>query len=275
MSRPFYRALYVQVLAAIGAGILLGLCFPHAAERMKPLGDGFVKLIKMLIAPIIFCTVVLGIAGMEDMKKVGKTGGLALLYFEVVSTLALLLGLVIVNVVRPGAGMHIDPATLDATAVTPYAQPGSLPSTTDFLLNVIPTSVVDAFARGDILQVLLVSALFGVALHTFGGRAGGLLAGIQQLSRVLFGMVGLVIRLAPIGAFGAMAFTVGKYGVGTLLSLGQLMACFYATCLVFIFVILGGIAHWHGFGIWRFIRYIKEELFIVLGTSSRNPSCCR
>jgi aerobic C4-dicarboxylate transport protein len=234
---------------------------------MKPLGDAFIKLIKMLIAPIIFCTVVLGIAGMEDMKKVGKTGALALLYFEVVSTISLIIGLVVVNVVKPGAGMNIDPATLDAKAVEQYTHSESMQGVTDFLLNVIPSSVVDAFARGDILQVLLFSVLFGFALHAF-GRENVLFQLIEKFSKVLFGVVGIIMRVAPIGAFGAMAFTIGKYGLGTLLSLGKLMACFYLTCIVFIFVVLGAIARIHGFRITRFIRYIKEELLIVLGTSS-------
>ena len=265
---PFYRSLYFQVVTAIVIGVLLGHFAPALGESMKPLGDGFIKLIKMIIAPIIFCTVVVGIAGMEDMKKVGKTGGLALLYFEVVSTIALIVGLVIVNVVQPGAGMHVDPASLDAKSVAAYTGPGKMPSTTEFLLNVIPTSVVDAFAKGDILQVLLFSVLFGFALHAFGGRGTLVFDLIEKTSHVLFRIVGIIMKVAPIGAFGAMAFTIGKYGVGSLLSLGQLMATFYLTCLVFIFVVLGLIARFHGFSIWKFIKYIKEELFIVLGTSS-------
>ena len=266
--RSLFGSLYVQVLAAILAGVLLGYFFPQAGSAMEPLGTGFVKLIKMMIAPIIFCTVVLGIAGMEDMKKVGKTGGLALLYFELVSTLALIVGLIIVNVVRPGAGMNVDVATLDTRSVERYTAPGALQGVTDFLLNLIPTSAVDAFARGDILQVLVFSVLFGFALNAVGGRNGLLFELIEQFSKVLFGIVAIIMRLAPIGAFGAMAFIIGKYGVGTLLSLGKLMACFYATCLVFIFGVLGVIARVHGFRITRFVRYIKEELFIVLGTSS-------
>ena len=263
-----FGSLYVQVLAAIVVGVALGYFYPQAGAAMEPLGVGFVKLIKMLIGPIIFCTVVLGIAGMEDMKKVGKTGGFALLYFEVVSTLALIVGLVIVNVVRPGAGMNVDVASLDARSVERYAAPGSMQGVTDFLLNLIPTSVVDAFAKGDILQVLLFSVLFGFALHALGSRGRALFEVIEHFSRVMFGIVGIIMRLAPIGAFGAMAFTIGRYGIGTLLSLGKLMACFYATCLLFIFGVLGVIARVHGFRITRFVRYIKEELFIVLGTSS-------
>jgi len=266
--RGLFGSLYVQVLAAILAGVLIGYFYPKAGVALEPLGVGFVKLIKMLIAPIIFCTVVLGIAGMEDMKKVGKTGGLALLYFEVMSTVALIVGLIVVNVVRPGAGMNRDVATLDAHSVEKYTAPGQMQGVADYLLNVIPTSVVDAFAKGDILQVLLFSVLFGFALHGLGGREGVLYELIERFSRVMFGIVSIVMRLAPIGAFGAMAFTIGKYGIGTLLSLGKLMACFYATCLFFIFGVLGIVARLHGFRITRFVRYIKEELFIVLGTSS-------
>jgi aerobic C4-dicarboxylate transport protein len=265
--RPLYKSLYVQVLIAIAAGVLLGHFWPQTGEAMKPFGDGFINLIKMLIAPIIFCTVVLGIAGMEDMKKVGKTGALALLYFEVVSSLALIIGLVIVNVVKPGAGMNVDPATLDVKSVAQYTHSESLKGVADYLLHLIPTSVVDAFAKGEILQVLLFSVLFGFALHAL-GRDNVLFQVIEKFSKVLFGIVGIIMRLAPLGAFGAMAFTIGKYGVGTLASLGKLMACFYATCLLFIFGVLGLIARTHGFRITRFIRHIKEELFIVLGTSS-------
>lgn len=266
--KPLYRSLYFQVVVAIVIGALLGNFYPELGKAMKPLGDGFIKLIKMLIAPIIFCTVVVGIAGMEDMKKVGKTGGLALLYFEVVSTLALIVGLVVVNVVQPGAGMNIDPATLDTKAVSAYTGPGKMQSTTEFLLNVIPSTVVDAFAKGEILQVLLFAILFAFALHMLGARGRLVFDLVDKLSHVLFGIVGIIMKVAPLGAFGAMAFTIGSYGVGSLVSLAKLMASFYATALIFIFVVLGVIARTHGFGIWRFIKYIKEELFIVLGTSS-------
>lgn len=265
---PIYKSLYVQVLTAIAIGILLGHFYPSLGADMKPLGDGFIKLIKMIIAPIIFCTVVIGIAGMEDMKKVGKTGGYALLYFEIVSTVALVIGLIIVNVVQPGAGMHVDPSTLDTKSIAAYTAPGKMQSTTDFLMNIIPSSAIDAFAKGDILQVLLFSVLFGFALHKFGGRGTLVFDTIEKTSHVLFGIVGIIMKVAPIGAFGAMAFTIGKYGVGSLLSLGKLMGTFYLTCLVFIFVVLGLISMIHGFSIWKFIKYIKEELFIVLGTSS-------
>lgn len=267
-KKPFYRSLYLQVIVAIVIGVVLGHFWPETGAAMKPLGDGFIKLIKMIIAPIIFCTVVVGIAGMEDMKKVGKTGGLALLYFEVVSTIALIVGLIIVNVVRPGAGMNVDVSALDTKGIAAYTGPGKMQSTTDFLLNVIPTTFVDAFAKGEILQVLLIAVMFGFALHKFGGRGTLVFDFIEKFSHVLFGIVGTIMKVAPIGAFGAMAFTIGKYGIGSLVSLGQLMATFYATCLIFIFVVLGAIARFHGFSVWKLIKYIKEELLIVLGTSS-------
>ncbi len=250
------------------AGVLLGHFYPEAGKHMKPLGDGFIKLIKMMIAPIIFCTVVIGIAGMEDMKKVGKTGGLALLYFEVVSTFALIIGLVLVNVLKPGEGMNVDVSTLDTKAIAAYTAPGKMVGTTDFILNIIPSTVVDAFAKGEILQVLLIAVMFGFALHRFGGRGTLVFDFVEKTSHVLFTIVGFIMRVAPLGAFGAMAFTIGAYGVDSLVSLGKLMAAFYATCLIFIFVVLGAIARIHGFSIWKFIKYIKEELLIVLGTSS-------
>ncbi len=275
MTSSKHGSLYVQVLVAIVLGVLLGFFYPALGAKMKPLGDGFIRLIKMIIAPVIFCTVVLGIAGMEDMKKVGKTGGLALIYFEVVSTLALIVGLVIVNVVQPGAGMNVDPATLDSKAVAAYAGPGKMQSTTDFLLNVIPTAAVDAFAKGEILQVLLFSVLFGFALHTAGGRGNIVFEVVEKTSTVFFGIVNIIMRVAPIGAFGAMAFTIGAYGIGSLASLAKLMAVFYTTCLVFVFVVLGLIARAHGFGIWRFLKYIGEELLIVLGTSSSEAALPR
>ena len=265
---PLYRSLYFQVVTAVVLGVFLGHFFPQTGEAMKPFGDAFIKLIKMIIAPIIFCTVVVGIAGMEDMKKVGKTGGLALLYFEVVSTVALIVGLLVVNLVEPGAGMNVNPATLDTKGIAAYTGPGKLQGTTEFLMGIIPSTVVDAFAKGEILQVLLIALLFGFALHKFGGRGTMVFDLIEKTSHVLFDIVGVIMKLAPIGAFGAMAFTIGKYGVGTLFSLGKLMGSFYLTCLIFVFVVLGIIARVHGFSIWKFIKYIKEELLIVLGTSS-------
>jgi aerobic C4-dicarboxylate transport protein len=267
-KHPLYRSLYFQVICAVIAGVLLGHFYPALGAEMKPLGDGFIKLIKMMIAPIIFCTVVIGIAGMEDMKKVGKTGGLALLYFEVVSTFALIIGLVVVNVLQPGSGMNVDASTLDTKSIAAYTGPGKMVTTTDFLLNIIPTAWMDAFAKGEILQVLLIAVMFGFALHRFGGRGTLVFDFIEKTSHVLFTIVGFIMKVAPIGAFGAMAFTIGKYGVGSLFSLGKLMGAFYLTCLLFIFVVLGLIARFHGFSIWKFIKYIKEELLIVLGTSS-------
>src|SRR5688500_11670196 len=274
-SKPLYQSLYFQVIIAIVIGVVLGHFYPETGTAMKPLGDGFIKLIKMLIAPIIFCTVVVGIAGMEDMKKVGKTGGLALLYFEVVSTLALIIGLIVVNVVKPGAGMNIDPDTLDTSAMTAYIGPANEMSATEFILNVIPTTLVDAFARGEILQVLLISLLFCFALHRLGGRSSLVFDFIEKFSHVLFVIVGFIMRVAPIGAFGAMAFTIGNYGIASLLSLGKLMATFYLTCLLFIIFVLGLIAQMHGFSLRKFIRYISEELLIVLGTSSSESALPR
>ena len=266
--KPLYKSLYFQVITAIIIGVLLGNFYPETGAAMKPLGDGFIKLIKMIIAPIIFCTVVVGIAGMEDMKKVGKTGGLALLYFEIVSSLALAVGLIIINFVEPGSGMNVDVATIDTKGIAAYTGPGKMVGTVDFLLNIIPNSVVDAFAKGEILQVLLFAVMFGFALHKFGGRGTLVFDIIEKGSHVLFSIVGIIMKAAPIGAFGAMAFTIGKYGIGSLLSLGKLMGTFYLTCLLFIFVVLGLIAKFNGFSIWKFIKYIKEELLIVLGTSS-------
>jgi aerobic C4-dicarboxylate transport protein len=268
MKINWFKSLYVQVLVAVLIGILLGHFYPQVGESMKPLGDGFIKLIKMLIAPIIFCTVVSGIAGMESMKSVGRTGGYALLYFEIVSTFALVIGLVVVNVLTPGSGMNIDISTLNTKAIAAYTGPGKMQTTTDFLLNVIPNTVVDAFAKGEILQVLLISILFGFALHKLGDTGKMVFDLNEKIAKVFFVIVGFVMKLAPIGAFGAMAFTIGKFGLGTLLSLGKLMGTFYLTCLLFVFLVLGLIAKFHGFSIWKFVKYIKEELLIVLGTSS-------
>ena len=275
VRQPFYKMLYVQVLFAITVGILLGHFYPETGVALKPLGDGFVKLIKMVIAPIIFCTVVSGIAGMQDMKAIGKTGGYALLYFEIVSTIALMIGLVVVNVVQPGVGMHIDPATLDASKIAAYAQAGEAQSTIGFLLNVIPSTVVGAFANGDILQVLFFSVIFAFALQRMGEFGRPVLEFIDRIAHVMFGIINMIMKLAPIGAFGAMAFTIGQYGVGSLVQLGQLMICFYITCVFFVLVVLGGIARAHGFSVLRLIRYIREELMIVLGTSSSESALPR
>ena len=267
-TQPLYKSLYFQVITAIVIGVLLGHFYPESGAAMKPLGDGFVKLIKMMIAPVIFCTVVLGIAGMEDMKKVGKTGGMALLYFEIVSTLALIVGLVIVNVVQPGAGMHIDAHNIDTKSIASYTAPGKMQTTVEFLMAIIPNTFIDAFAKGEILQVLLISVLFGFALHRFGGRGTLVFDFIEKFSQVLFAMIGYIMKVAPIGAFGAMAYTIGKFGIDSLKQLAFLMGSFYLTCLIFIFLVLGTIARFHGFSIWKFVKYIKEELLIVLGTSS-------
>ncbi|MDN7140952.1 dicarboxylate/amino acid:cation symporter [Pseudomonas sp. JQ170] len=273
--QPLYKSLYIQVLVAITIGILLGHYYPETGVALKPLGDGFVKLIKMVIAPIIFCTVVSGIAGMQSMKSVGKTGGYALLYFEIVSTIALIIGLVVVNVVKPGAGMHIDVSTLNASSVAAYAAAGAQQTTVGFLLNIIPNTVVGAFANGDILQVLMFSVIFGFALHRLGAYGKPLLDLIDRFAHVMFNIINMIMKLAPVGAFGAMAFTIGQYGVGSLVQLGYLMACFYVTCVLFILVVLGGIARAHGFSVLKLIRYIREELMIVLGTSSSESALPR
>ena len=274
-KKPLYKSLHFQVITAIILGVILGHFWPQTGAAMKPLGDGFIKLIKMIIAPIIFCTVVVGIAGMEDMKRVGKTGGYALLYFEIMSTVALIIGLIIVNVVQPGVGMNVDPASLDTKGLANYTKPGQMQTTTEFLLHVIPSTFVGAFAEGEMLQVLLIAVLFGFALHRFGGRGTLVFDFIEKFSHVLFVIVGYIMKLAPIGAFGAMAFTIGKYGLGSLTSLAKLMGTFYVTCLLFIFVVLGLVARFHGFSIWKFIKYIKEELLIVLGTSSSEAALPR
>ncbi|WP_434515767.1 dicarboxylate/amino acid:cation symporter [Dechloromonas sp. ARDL1] len=275
MKKSIFKSLYVQVLIAIALGVALGHFYPSAGADMKPLGDAFIKLIKMIIAPIIFCTIVVGIAGMEDMKKVGKTGGYAVLYFEVVSTIALIIGLIVVNVWAPGSGMNVDPASLDTKGLDKYVGPGKMQSTTDFLINIIPTSVVDAFAKGDMLQVLFFSILFGYAMHAFGERGKPVFELIEKLSHVLFGIVGVIMKVAPIGAFGAMAYTIGKHGVGSLVQLANLMGAFYLTCVIFVVGVLGTIAKVHGFSIFKLIRYIKEELFLVLGTSSSESALPR
>ena len=266
--KPLYAHLYFQVLTAIILGVLLGHFYPQIGEQMKPLGDGFIKLIKMLIAPIIFCTVVHGIASMEDMKKVGRVGLKALIYFEVVTTLALIVGLLVINILQPGNGMNVDARAIDTKSIQIYTTKAGQESTVDFLLHIIPSTVVGAFAEGEILQVLFFAILFAFALFMLGQRGKPLLDLIDTVSHALFNIVGIIMKVAPLGAFGAMAFTIGKYGVGTLASLGKLMAVFYLTCLIFIFVVLGGIARLAGFSIWKFIKYIKEELLIVLGTSS-------
>ncbi|MDO8940540.1 MAG: dicarboxylate/amino acid:cation symporter [Methylicorpusculum sp.] len=263
-----HRHLYFQVLAAIAAGILLGHFYPDTGAQMKPLGDGFIKLIKMIIAPIIFCTVVIGIAGMQDMKKIGRVGAKALVYFEILSTLALIIGLIVVHVLKPGAGMNADVASLDTTALSAYTSAAKSQSVVDFLLNIIPNTVMDAFAKGDILQVLLFSVLFGFSLAAMGHNGKAVVMFLEQVSLAFFGMVATLMKLAPIGAFGAMAFTIGKYGIVSLIPLAKLLGSFYLTCFLFIFIVLGLVARFAGFSIIKFIAYIRDELLIVLGTSS-------
>ena len=269
--KPFYAVLYIQVLAAIAVAIALGHFWPTVAVEMKPFGDGFIKLIKMVIALVIFCTVVTGIAGMSDMKKVSRVGGKALLYFEVVSTLALLIGFIAANVAMPGAGFNVDPATLDAKAVAQYVGRAKEQTIAEFLLNIIPNTVTDAFARGDILPVVLISILFGFVLSRLGDRAKPIRDVIDAGSMLIFGAINVIMRFAPLGAFGAMAFTVGRYGIGSLGPLIKLVGLFYLTSGLFVFGVLGPIAWWSGFSIWKFLVYIKEEILIVLGTSSSDP----
>lgn len=265
---PFYRHLYVQVLTAIAAGILLGHYYPQLGTSLQPLGDAFIKLVRMVIAPVIFLTVATGIAGMSDLKKFGRVVGKAFIYFLTFSTLALIVGLIVANVVQPGAGMHINPATLDTKAVTNYAAQAHDASIIGFLMNIIPDTIVGAFAKGDILQVLFFSVVFGIALGAAGERGRPVVDFLQALTTPIFRMVALLMKFAPIGAFGAMAFTIGKYGIGTIANLAFLIGTFYATSLLFVLVVLGAVARYNGFSILALIRYIKEELLLVLGTSS-------
>jgi aerobic C4-dicarboxylate transport protein len=261
--------LYFWVLLAILAGGLYGYLDPDAAVRLRPLGDGFIALVKMLISPIIFCTVVLGIAGAGDMKKVGRVGAKALIYFEVVSTVALVIGLIVINTVKPGAGFNADPATLDASAVADYAKRATTQTTTDFIMGIIPTTFLDAFTgSGNLLQVLFVAILFGYAMTHMGPRGATVHQFIEACSHIFFAMMNALMKLAPIGAGGAMAFTIGRYGIDALRPLAALMGSFYLTCLLFILIVLGSVAAFTGFNILRFIAYIKDELLTVLGTSS-------
>ena len=263
-----FKGLYFQVIVAILLGVLLGVFQPGLAETMKPLGDGFIKLVKMMIAPIIFATVVTGIAGMQDTKKVGRVGIKAILYFEIISTLALIIGLIIVNLFQPGAGMHIDPLTLDQSAVAKFVKPAQGHGIVDFFINIIPENIVSSLAEGNILQVLLFSVLFGFALSNVGEKAIPFLRGIKSLESGLFGVIKIIMKVAPLGAFGAMSFTIGKYGLGSLTSLGQLMLSFYTTCIIFIVVVLGSVMKFTGYNLFRLLKFIKEEILIVLGTSS-------
>ena len=271
-KKPFYTELSFQVLLGVALAILLGDVSPATAIAMKPLGDAFIRLITMIITLVIFCTLVTGIAGMDDIKKVGRVGGKALLYFEVVSTLALLIGLVVGNVVQPGRGFNVDPATLDPRAVAEYAGQAKAQSVTEFLVHIIPNTIVDAFIRGDILQVLLVSLLFGFALSLAGPRCKPLVDLLDALTRVVFGMVAILMRFAPIGAFGAMAFTIGKYGLASLGPLLKLMVTLYITSIAFVVLVLGGIARLAGFGILRLLWFLREEILLVLATSSSEPA---
>jgi aerobic C4-dicarboxylate transport protein len=265
---PFYRVLWVQVLLAMVAAVALGYLRPERAVAMKPLGDAFIRLITMIITLIIFCTVVTGIAGMGNLKKVGRVGGMALLYFEVVSTLALLIGLLVGNVVHPGSGFNVDVASLDAKAVTDYAGQAKAQNVTDFLMHIIPTTVFDAFAKGDILQVVLIAILFGFALAAVGPRSKPLLDLVDALTHTVFGVVNILMKFAPIGAFGAMAYTVGKFGLSSLGPLARLIAAFWLTSVLFVVIVLGAIAWVAGFSIFRFLFHIREEILLVLATSS-------
>lgn len=266
------KSLYVQVLLAIVTGVLLGHFYPDFSVQLKPLGDGFIKLVKMMIAPVIFCTIVTGIAGMQDTKKVGRVGIKALVYFEVVTTLALIVGLLVMNVVRPGAGMNVKPETLDAKAVAQFTTQAHAQNTKEFLLDIIPENIISAFAHNHLLQVLLFSLLMGFALSKIRDKAAPLLKGIQSLEDALFSIIHIIMKLAPLGALGAMAFTVGKYGIGLLGPLANLMLCFYITCIIFIVLVLGSILKIAGYNIFKLLAHIKEELLIVLGTSSSEPA---
>jgi len=263
-----FKSLYLQVLLAIVIGVLLGHYYPGIAVQLKPLGDGFIKLVKMMIGPVIFCTIVTGIAHMQDTKKVGRVGLKALLYFEVVTTIALIIGLVVINILKPGVGMHIDTASLDTKAVEGYITQSKSQSVSEFILNIIPENIVNALANSSLLQVLFFAVLLGLALSKIKEKALPLLKGIQSLEYGLFAIIKIIMKLAPVGAFGAMAFTIGKYGLDSLKSLGQLMGSFYLTCIIFIVIVLGGILKIAGFNIFRLLQFIKEELLIVLGTSS-------
>jgi aerobic C4-dicarboxylate transport protein len=272
---PFYQHLYVQVLAAIVLGVILGHFSPSLGEQMKPLGDTFIKLIKMLIAPIIFCTVVSGIAGMQDLKRIGRIGFKSLIYFEVLTTIALVIGLIGVNLLKPGAGMHIDPASLDASAIAGYTKAAHDQSVVGFLTHIVPSTVFGAFTDGDILQVLFISVLFAFGLQLLGDTGKPLLNTIDLVAKAFFRMLKIVMYLAPLGAFGGMAFTVGKYGVQSLGAYVNLLMCYYITGLVFVFVVLNLVARLAGFSLWKFLKYIREELVLVLGTSSSESALPR
>ncbi|MBA9079591.1 MULTISPECIES: dicarboxylate/amino acid:cation symporter [Rufibacter] len=269
-KKPLYQSLYFQVITAIALGVLLGHFAPDLGVQLKPLGDAFIKLVKMMIGPVVFCTIVTGIAGMQDMKQIGRVGAKALLYFEVLTTLALLLGLLVVNLLKPGAGMHVDAASLDTGALSALtsAKKAEDGGTIGFFMHLIPDNIIDALAKGDLLQILFFSVLFGFGMSKIGPRAQPVFTFIQSLSNILFAVIHIIMKVAPLGALGAMAYTIGKYGLGSLQSLGLLMVSFYLTCLLFIVLVLGGVLKAIGFNIFKLLRYIKEELLIVLGTSS-------
>jgi aerobic C4-dicarboxylate transport protein len=264
----YLKNLYVQVIIAILAGILIGVFDPSFAIRLKPLGDGFIRLVKMMISPIIFCTIISGIAGMQDTKKLGRVGLKAIIYFEVVTTLALIIGLVVINILKPGVGMNVDSSTLDVKSAEALITKGNTATWQEFLLNIIPESVVNSLATNNLLQILFFSILLGFALSKIGEKAKPLLSGIKSLESALFAVIKILMKVAPIGALGAMSFTIGKYGLNSLTSLGSLMLSFYITCILFIVLVLGGILKYFGFSLFWLLRYIRDELFIVLGTSS-------
>jgi len=264
----YFKSLYVQVLIAIIIGILIGNFYPSFAVKLKPLGDGFIKLVKMMIAPIIFCTIINGIAGMQDTKKLGRVGLKAVIYFEVVTTLALIIGLVVINILKPGIGMNVDPSSLDAKSAEAYLTQSKTTGLQDFILHIIPDNIINALSTNDLLQILFFAVLLGFALSKIGAKAKPLLSGIKSLESGLFAVIKIIMKVAPLGALGAMSFTIGKYGLNSLTSLGQLMLSFYITCILFIVLVLGGILKYFGFNLFRLLKYIREELFIVLGTSS-------
>jgi len=274
-KKPLYRHLYFQVISAIIFGILLGHFYPSLGEQMKPLGDLFIKLVKLLIAPIIFCTVVHGIAGMNDIKRVGRVGIRSLIYFEVMTTIALVIGLVGMNLMRPGAGLNVDPATLNAAALASYASQAKSLNFVDYIMHIVPNTFFGAFADGDILQTLFVALLFAFGLHALGEHGRPVVEFIERGTHVFFGMMRIVMYVSPIGAFGAMAFTIGKYGVASLVALAHLLITFYIVCAIFVFGVLGVVAHLTGFSLWKFLRYIREELLLVLGTSSSETALPR
>jgi aerobic C4-dicarboxylate transport protein len=264
----FFKGLYVQVIIAILFGILLGYFYPSFAVQLKPFGDAFIKLVKMMIGPVIFCTIVTGIAGMQNTKKVGRVGLKALIYFEIVSTLALIIGLVVINILKPGVGMNVNPATLDPKSVETYLSQSKNYNVQEFLMHIIPDNIISALSNGDLLQILFFAVLFGFALSKIGEKGKSVFNVIKSVETALFSVIKIIMRVAPIGALGAMSFTIGKYGLSSLESLGQLMISFYITCILFIVIILGGILKYTGFNLFKLLKYIKEELLIVLGTSS-------